>query len=103
MGTMTRDERQAARLALGKDAVMSEATAIELLPFSDAAARKWLRDRELVRDVPELGRCVIWADVLSALRGEADRQAERAPARPKLPPTKLPRKQLGRRRGEESE
>ena len=33
---MNRAERQAARLALGAAAVLTEATAVELLPFGDA-------------------------------------------------------------------
>lgn len=98
---MTRSERQAARLALGADGIVSEATAVELLPFSDAASRTWLRDRGLVREIPTLGRCVIWADVLAAIRGEAERQAERAP-RPRVSkPSSLPRKSLRRSRAAE--
>lgn len=93
---MNRAERNAARIALGRDAVMTEAMAVELLPFSDAACRGWLRAKGLVREIPTLGRYVLWGEVLETLkRPEAD-QAHKRP-RP-VPPPDLPRKDLRRAR-----
>jgi hypothetical protein len=68
---VTREERQAARLAQGADAVFSEGVAAELLPFRDDDALAWLRSSGLVRERPELGKYVIWGEVLAALAGEA--------------------------------
>ena len=99
---MTRAERLSARLTQGASAVVTPAHAAELLPFSDAAARAWLRRHKLVREDPDLGDYVIWGEVLGVLRGEADRQAASGPPR-KTPPSKLPRKKLGRSSGEKEE
>ena len=84
---MDRTERVAARLALGRDGVYSEATAVELMPFGDAKSRAWLRKRQLVRFDAELGRYVIWGEVLEALRQET-------PPPPSRSAPDLPRKKL---------
>lgn len=84
---MDRAERMAARLALGRDAVFTEATAVALLPFGDAKTRTWLRKRNLVRRDPELGRYVIWGEVLEALR-------QVSPPAPSRSVSELPRKKL---------
>ena len=80
MGAKTGDRR----LALGAAAVVSAATAAELLPIRDAEARQWLRDRDLVREL--LGRPVVrWGDVLDALEAEPELNALRLERRPLLP------------------
>lgn len=84
---MDRAEREAARLALGKDAVLSVAAAVALLPFGDAKSRRWLEARGLVRNKPELGKYVLWGEVLTAL------SQEEAPQQPR-PTPQLPRKRL---------
>lgn len=94
---VNRDERHAARIALGRDALLTEAVAVELIPVGDAKARKWLRRRRLVHDVPELGRCVIWGEVLDAIRAERERATRPAPT-----PSTLPRKNLRRSGAEEA-
>lgn len=58
------------RRAFGRDAVLSEAEAVEAMPFRDSACREWLRANGLVRSRPGLGRYVIWGDVLQALRDD---------------------------------
>lgn len=84
---MTRDERAQARLALGAAAILTVVQAAELLPWSDATSRAWLRKRGLVHHHPELGEGVVWGDVLEAFRDET-RPTERAR------PATLPRKNL---------
>ncbi len=86
------------RRELGDAAVLSESDAAALLPFRRADAVRWLRAQDLVRDVPALGRLVIWGDVLERLR-EATSGASR-PARSALPPPstgRLPRSGLAPR------
>ena len=62
--------RPAARLALGANAVLSLAQAVDLLPLDRVKARQWLKDRSLVRTLAE-HEVVIWGDVLDALRDGA--------------------------------
>ena len=71
-----------AREALGRDAVFSVRRAAELLPVRDSNARKWIRDKGLIRLI-EGQEVVIWGDVLDALSvaQPATRRAPRAPAR----------------------
>ena len=73
---MTRDE---ARLHLGAAAVLSVAAAVQLLPVGDAKARNWLRSEGLIHNHPELGRFVIWGEVLDAL-GSAPKASRPQPA-----------------------
>jgi hypothetical protein len=58
--------RALARRELGAAAVLSEAEAVRLLPCRDSTARRWLRDRGLVRSTP-IGEVVVWGDVVAAL------------------------------------
>lgn len=61
--------RRADRLALGTGAIFTVGTAAALLPLDDGQARRWLRERDLVRHL--LGRpVVVWSDVLDALRDD---------------------------------
>lgn len=84
--------RQEARRQQGAAAVFSEAEAVRCLPVREATAREWLRDRGLVQDVPGLGRVVVWADVLEAIRqGGGPREPETT-----RPPSRLPRAGLRR-------
>lgn len=84
-------DRRTARRQLGAAALFSEAEAVALLTCRDSIAREWLRSRGLVRDHPQLGRIVIWADVLEAIRLDG------TPAEPEpRPATGYPRARLGR-------
>ena len=47
--------------------MLSIAHAVELLPFGDSVVRGWLERRDLVVDVPGMGRCVLWGQVLDVL------------------------------------
>jgi hypothetical protein len=68
------------RLALGPAAVLSVSRACTLLPFRDSDARAWLEGRGLIVRRPDIpGPCVIWGDVLEALRGEP--QGDKKPRR----------------------
>jgi hypothetical protein len=61
--------RRELRVALGPAAVLPVAEAIERLPWREADARRWLHDRGLVRERPDLpGPVVVWADVIDELR-----------------------------------
>lgn len=85
------------RLAQGAAAVMSLDLAAQLLPVSDAEARRWLRQQGLVRDL--LGRSVVvWADVLDALRAADGSTTEpaAAPRHAPMPRVKLPRRDPAR-------
>ena len=71
--------RGAQRLALGSGAVFSVAQAAGLLPIHDRDARRWIRDRGLVRHLA--GReVVIWGDLLDAVRSGDDVQPVERPA-----------------------
>lgn len=73
-------DRARARLALGPAAVLSIADAVELLPWRDAEARAWLEARGLILRLPDLpGPCVVWGDVLEALRQREVQEAARPP------------------------
>lgn len=63
--------RPAARLAMGANAVLSLAQAVDLLPLDRVKARQWLKDRNLVRTLAE-HEVVIWGDVLDALRAGSE-------------------------------
>ncbi len=78
--------------ALTAATVLSVTDAARALPFRAVVARAWLRDRDLVRDVPGLGRVVVWGDVLEALR-----LATEAPP-PPPPAPRLATKQIEPRR-----
>lgn len=93
---MNRDERQAARFVVSRDALLTEATAVELLPVRDEDARRWLRARGLVLAHPVLGNVVVWADVLEAVRADAGRPGEPPPAKRAIPAT-MPRQRMPRR------
>lgn len=56
---------------LGPGAILSLADACGLVPLRLSQSRKaaWMRAHNLVRDFDGL-ECVIWGDLLSALRGE---------------------------------
>lgn len=82
--------RRAERLSLGRDAVISVSLAAELLPGSDAEMRAWLADRGLVLDHPRLGRCVIWGDVLAAIRADAGRVEGTDQVAPEMVPVRRP-------------
>lgn len=56
---------------MGLGAVLPVAAAAALLPLGDSEARAWLHDRRLIRHIAGR-RCVIWADVIEALRGAGD-------------------------------
>lgn len=70
MGDAARSLR-ADRIALGGAGILSVSLAAELLPIGEARARRWLRDRGLIRDLDGTS-VVLWADVTAALSGQAD-------------------------------
>lgn len=77
---MTATPLALARLQLGGAAVLSPTRAAELLPIRVSDGLRWLRERQLVRDVPGLGEVVVWADVLGAIvEGGAPREAPPTP------------------------
>lgn len=78
-------DRREARRQLGDAAVISEAEAFALLPCRDSTARAWLRSSGLVIEHPQLGRVVIWGDVLAAIRAGKGPDAKPAPRRSRLP------------------
>jgi hypothetical protein len=86
--------RRETRIALGAAGVCSPEEAAERLPVRTTDARAWLDARGLIRDVPGLGRVVLWADVLDEIRlGGA------GPASPPPEPrARLPRKPIRPRR-----
>lgn len=92
---MNREEREAARLIISRDAIITEARAAELLPCSDVKAREWLRAKRLVRNHPVLGRVVVWEDVIAAVR-ECDQPEDPPPRRPTGYPREVLRGQRGR-------
>ncbi len=60
------------RTSLGAAAVLSVTEAARLLPWRDAEARAWLREKGLVRAVPGKRPVVLWSEVLDALRGDEE-------------------------------
>jgi hypothetical protein len=87
-------DRDVARRQLGAAAIFSEAEAVRLLPVRDSTAREWLREHELVKNHPKLGRIVLWQHVLDAIdRGEGPVDPAEVPPRG---PSKLPRAGLRR-------
>ena len=56
------------RLALGEAAVLPLPQVVALIPMADHLVRRWLRNHDLVHDL-DGRKVVIWADVLSAIRG----------------------------------
>ena len=56
-----------ARLALGPAALLSLSDAAGLMPMGDAAAKRWMQEQGIVRDLAGR-RVVIWGDVLDRLR-----------------------------------
>lgn len=82
---MTR--RAELRAAMGRDALLTPAEAVERLPIRDEEAASWLRREGLVHQL--LGReVVVWGDVLDAIR--------RGQGEPPPPPTHQPRRRLPR-------
>lgn len=69
------------RLQLGAAAVLSPSRAAELLPWSEAAALRWLEERGLIRVVRGVGRAVIWGDVVAAIQTGDEPAAPAAPTR----------------------
>ena len=59
------------RLQLGRDAIVSEALAVQLLPCRDAVARKWLRDNHLVSEVLGGSRAVHWQSVVDTFNRQS--------------------------------
>ena len=59
------------RLQLGRDAIVSEALAVQLLPCRDAVARKWLRANNLVSEVLGGSRSVHWGSVVSVFNKQS--------------------------------
>lgn len=88
---MTRPE---ARIALGAAGILSLDEAAELLGGRRETARAWLRERGLVRDVPGLGKRVLWGDVLDEIRLTTGPGA----TPPEPPRARLPRKAIRPRR-----
>jgi hypothetical protein len=82
------------RLALGSAAVVPLTVAARWLPWGQEDAIAWLRQRGLVREVPDVPggarEIVIWGEVLDALRGivASGNKGWRTVA--KVPPGKLP-------------
>lgn len=71
--------------------LLTPAEAVREVGGRASVTRAWLEDRGLIRDVPALGRRVIWGDVLEAIR----RAGEPAPP-PPGPPSRLRRAGLRR-------
>lgn len=87
--TSPTDGRKQARHALGVAAVLPVSEAIELMPLQRPDAREFLRSNGLIHYLQ--GRpCVIWGDVLEALR----KSSVKHPAQPAEKPK--PRVRLGR-------
>ncbi len=65
-----------------KTAVISVEEAARRLPWTDAEARSWLRDTDLVRRPDGKHAVVVWGDVVSRVRGEPreKRRRQRGPA-----------------------
>ena len=86
----THSRIDADRLALRRAAVFSISRAAELLPVRDCDARRWLRDRRLIRELA--GRSVVvWGDVLDVLEDDSPERLRPSP-RPRrisLPRTRL--------------
>lgn len=64
--------------------VLTPTEAAERLGGRRSVAVEWLEDRELVRDVPGLGRRVVWGDVLDEIRLAGDRPPEQPAPRARL-------------------
>jgi len=86
---VTADERLRLRLTISPAAMIPVSLAAELMPFSDAKARVWLREHGLVRSDPDLGEAVVWGDVVEVFGRVADPEEDRP-----RPPSGLPRRQL---------
>ena len=69
MGKRSRDIHDD-RLLLGEAGVISVEEAARRLPMSDAEARTWLRDADLVHRPDGKHAMVVWGEVLAAIRGE---------------------------------
>ena len=77
----SRSLRDRERLRQGVGAVLTVRRAAELLPLNDADARRWLREKRLVRVV--LGtEVVVWAEVLEALSSSSGSTGDSPPAPP---------------------
>lgn len=74
------------RLSMGVGAILPLAVAAALLPLADSEATDWLRGKGLVREIAGR-RCVIWADVIDALRHGDD--VETVALRASLPRVRL--------------
>ena len=81
----THSRIDADRLALRRAAVFSISRAAELLPVRDGKARRWLRDRRLIRKLA--GRSVV---VLGGRAGRAGRRQPRTAAPIATAPSNLP-------------
>ena len=79
-------QRDNERLSQGPGAVLSLTRAAELLPLSDAKARRWLRDEGLVRSLVA-AEVVIWADVLDHIRSGGGAAQEPQEPQESCPPT----------------
>lgn len=77
------------RLALGEHAILSVEEAVRLLPWSDAEARSWLRDTDLIHRPDGKHAVVVWGDVVAASRGER-RHRQRRRSRTDLAPDVVP-------------
>jgi hypothetical protein len=58
------------RLLLGESAVISVGEAARRLPMSDAEARTYLKDADLIHRPDGKHALVIWGDVVARVRGE---------------------------------
>jgi len=64
-------KRHEERISLGSAAVLPLTVAAALLPVADCKARRWIRERGLVRNL--VGKeVVVWVDIVDALREEPD-------------------------------
>jgi len=84
-----RRDLAAARLALGRDAIISEAEAVRLLPGQDAKVRKWLRDNHLVSEILGGRPCVLWGNVVDAFKRQSKSTTNNRSKKGNLPRFKL--------------
>lgn len=76
---MPQDSRRFDRLLMPRPVLTVTAT-VARLPVSDAAARRWLRERRLIRRIA--GRdCVLWEEVIAAIQAGDEPTAD-APSQP---------------------